>query len=108
MVSLGQDCRAAPAARCPALGRLGMQALLVGKLEGFVLTPAHQPLLSSAGPPRRVGKWQTGPAAFWASGRGASGLLRISPNHGSASQWAAVHLPGPGPRNLQMGLLCFL
>lgn len=63
---------------------------------------AHQPALSPVGPSHvrsgngRQGVWRLGAAACQASGRGASGLLRIAPNHGSASQRAAVCLPGTG------------
>lgn len=96
---------AAPAAGCLARGRLGTQAPL---FESWRALSSRRPTSRSsvlwdchAGSGNgRQGIWKLGPAAFWASGRGASGLLRIAPSHGSASQWAAVHLPGPGPGSL--------
>lgn len=65
-------------------------------------TLAHQPLLSPTDRPHagsgngRQGVWRHGLAACQASGRAASGLLRIGPDHGSASQRGAVCLPGMG------------
>lgn len=57
-----------------------------------------------------AGVWKLGPAACWASGRGASGLLRIVPNHGSRLPEGSPAMCHPclGPRPLQMGFLCFL
>lgn len=57
-----------------------------------------------------AGVWKLGRPACWASGRGASGLLRIVPNHGSCLPEGspAVCHPCLGPRHLQMGFLCFL
>lgn len=72
------------AARCLAVRRLGSQALLFESWRVSSSSPAHQPFLSPVGPPQagsgngRPGVWKLGPVACPASGRGASGLLRIA------------------------------
>lgn len=65
-----------------------------GHVDTVHLCWKRQPPLSSLfpslswGPPKgsgsgRLGMWKLGLFACWASGRGASGSLRIAPNHGS-------------------------
>lgn len=105
------DYKPFPVARTPqscigsqvaGLGKLGRQAPFTGKLGALSSTLAHQPLLSPMDRPHagsgngRQGVWRLGPAACQASGRAASGLLRIGPDHGSASQQGAVCLPCMG------------
>lgn len=54
----------------------------------------------------RLGVWKPGPAACWASGRGASGLLRIAPNRASGFPAGSQAAPSQA-RVLADGLFVF-
>lgn len=52
--------------------------------------------------------WSLGLSACWASGRGASGSLRIAPNHGSGLPVGSVASPWLRAKCLETDFSCFL
>lgn len=56
----GPGLQSGSGSQVPGPGKAGREAPLVWKLEGFVLSRAHQPRLSSAGPPPRAGNGRQG------------------------------------------------
>lgn len=94
----------------PGLGRAG-QAVWTSHLKAGVLCPYSGPTSPSlaqgdlhvgSGNGRQAGVWKLGPAACWASGREASGVLRIAPDHaselpaGSCASPVPLRVPGQG------------
>lgn len=79
-----QSCSGGQAPGSGKAGHAGTSCLRAG---GFVLTPAHQPPLSSVGPPHRVRRWQAGRREARAS------LLGLW----EGSQWFAKNSPKSWP-----------